>query len=156
MTTRRIAMGMDVYGVKPTAAEGEYFRRNVWGWRPLADLCLELAPDECSGCTYWHTNDGDGLDDIGAKRLSAKLLVLIADGSVKAYIAIREAAIANLPRETCPRCKGTGNSSNRDERCKFCDGNGTVKAFAAHYGVTEECVKEFASFLATCGGFSIC
>ncbi|QOR55575.1 MAG: hypothetical protein UMS36scaffold28_65 [Phage 59_13] len=28
-------MGMDVYGVKPKSKQGEYFRNNVWSWRPL-------------------------------------------------------------------------------------------------------------------------
>ena len=38
-------MGMDVIGLKPTSKEGEYFRNNVWWWGPLADYCMEVAPD---------------------------------------------------------------------------------------------------------------
>ena len=34
-------MGMDVYGNK----NGAYFRRNIWGWRPLAELDCKLEPD---------------------------------------------------------------------------------------------------------------
>jgi hypothetical protein len=29
-------MGMDVYGKEPKSDKGEYFRNNVWWWRPLA------------------------------------------------------------------------------------------------------------------------
>ena len=28
-------MGMDVYGERPRTNKGEYFRNNVWWWRPL-------------------------------------------------------------------------------------------------------------------------
>jgi hypothetical protein len=34
-------MGFDVYGKAPTAREGEYFRRNIWGWHPLELQALE-------------------------------------------------------------------------------------------------------------------
>ena len=31
-------MGMDVYGENPKNEKGEYFRNNVWWWRPLGDF----------------------------------------------------------------------------------------------------------------------
>ena len=52
-------MGMDVYGKAPTAEVGEYFRRNVWGWRPLWDMCLDLFPELTEKVEYGHSNDGD-------------------------------------------------------------------------------------------------
>jgi hypothetical protein len=66
-------MGFDVYGKAPTAREGEYFRRNVWGWPPLAYLVTTLCPDEAAACQRWYSNDGDGLDAAGAAALAAKL-----------------------------------------------------------------------------------
>ncbi len=80
-------MGMDVFGNKPTAPQGEYFRRNIWYWHPLAELCLELAPDECSPCEYWHSNDGDGLDAAQSVLLAQRLQQLVSDGSVAKHIA---------------------------------------------------------------------
>lgn len=56
-------MGMDVHGRAATTKEGEYFRRNVWGWHPLADLTTAIAPELCAKIKYWHTNDGDGFDN---------------------------------------------------------------------------------------------
>ena len=31
-------MGMDVYGLEPRKEKGEYFRNNVWWWRPTLGL----------------------------------------------------------------------------------------------------------------------
>ena len=35
-------MGMDVYGIAPEKEWGEYFRSNVWWWRPLWDYTAEI------------------------------------------------------------------------------------------------------------------
>jgi hypothetical protein len=40
-------MGMDVYGKDAVSEKGEYFRNNVWYWRPLWNYCIEVAPDLC-------------------------------------------------------------------------------------------------------------
>ena len=56
-------MGMDVYGRNATTKEGEYFRRNVWGWHPLAEFCQAIAPELCAKFEHWHSNDGDGFDN---------------------------------------------------------------------------------------------
>ena len=38
-------MGMDVVGRNPSAEAGEYFRANVWSWRPIHDLIVQLCSD---------------------------------------------------------------------------------------------------------------
>ena len=88
-------MGMDVFGNNPTSEEGEYFRRSVWSWRPLAELVTELCPEETAACEAWQSNDGDGLDEAGAKKLAARLCDLLASGTVKAYCE-------NLPADLAP------------------------------------------------------
>ena len=55
-------MGMDVIGVQPKTETGEYFRNNVWYWRPLATFIQDVYPHIAEKCTYWGSNDGDGLD----------------------------------------------------------------------------------------------
>ena len=65
-------MGMDVYGVDPTTEDGAYFRRNVWGWRPLWTLVECIAEDvefEAIADVSGHFNDGDGLGAIDSVRL---------------------------------------------------------------------------------------
>jgi hypothetical protein len=63
-------MGMDVYGRNPTSKEGEYFRNNVWWWRPLAEYCMEVAPEIAARCEGWHYNDGDGLNGLDSGALA--------------------------------------------------------------------------------------
>ena len=50
-------MGMDVYGIAPTSERGEYFRNNVWWWRPLWDYCCEVD----SEWYLYHFYDVDNL-----------------------------------------------------------------------------------------------
>jgi hypothetical protein len=38
-------MGMDVFGRNPDSKAGEYFRANVWSWRPIHDLIIWLCSD---------------------------------------------------------------------------------------------------------------
>jgi len=41
-------MGMDVYGKAPANETGEYFRANIWSWRPINQLIGEtkVLPEE--------------------------------------------------------------------------------------------------------------
>lgn len=172
-------MGMDVFGQKPRSKKGEYFRNNVWWWRPLAELCLELAPEICGACQYWQSNEGDGLDDAGAKALATVLEEAIASGLVATRVAAREAWLQNLPDEPCGQCDGTGvrrdavgiegghpdmlvveppDHPRLGQRgwCNGCRGRGTVRPFITHYPSSVENVAEFAAFLKDCGGFQIC
>jgi hypothetical protein len=38
-------VGMDVVGRQPSSKAGEYFRANVWAWRPIHALIVELCSD---------------------------------------------------------------------------------------------------------------
>lgn len=170
-------MGMDVYGRKPTAKVGEYFRNNVWWWRPLAHLCNELAPDICAKCTYWQSNDGDGLDEEGALALAAVLECALADGTIDKFVKENDEYLASLPDEPCKLCDGTGVRTDElaksagmvDEvinepghprhgqkgTCNACGGRGHVPPWQTHYCIDAENVREFAAFLGACGGFNI-
>jgi len=171
-------MGMDVYGRKPTSEEGNYFRRSVWGWRPLADLCVTLAPEICSACEHWQSNDGDGLDDKASKRLADLLAQSLSNGAIKAFVELRNATIAQLPNQICNLCEGTGIRTDEmgaqcghperviDEPghprhgekgwCNGCDGRGSKPHWETNYDVDEDDVREFVAFLKDCGGFEIC
>ncbi|MGD9805430.1 MAG: hypothetical protein AB7E81_11605 [Hyphomicrobiaceae bacterium] len=157
-------MGMDVYGKAPTTEMGRYFRNNVWWWRPLADLCQALAPEICSGCTHWHSNDGDGLDESGARALAFVLETRLADGTVARLLAERDKRIAEMPDETCDLCVGAGVRSDRlaiengwhKGPCNACNGKGAVRPWETRYPQDEDNVRGFVAFLKTCGGFEIC
>ena len=110
-------MNYDLHGKKPTAPEGNLFRRKADHWRPIVDLCADLAPKESRACKDWYGSDpGYGLNAKQSERLAQRLEQLFAGGQISAY-------------------------SNR-----FVD---------FRLQSSEESIREFASFLKTCGGFQI-
>ena len=171
-------MGMDVYGKAPISEVGAYFRNNVWYWRPLAQLCLTMAPEICAPCEHWQSNDGDGLDGSGAEALATVLRKRLEDGTIARYVAARDKHLAEMADEACTLCSGTGVRSDaigrehgmpakvihedghpRDGQtgwCNACEGRGQRRPFEANYPCAVENVAEFADFLAACGGFEIC
>jgi hypothetical protein len=167
-------MGMDVVGRNNPDA---YFRNNVWWWRPLWDYCTEVAPELCEEVSG-HYNDGDGLDEEGALQLSAILYMEIDAGRTAEYKADYYARISQLPRVTCGLCEGTGIRTDSvgvdmgmPEKeldaavqiitgrthgwCNACGGEGKTDSWEAGYPFSVENVREFADFLADCGGFHI-
>ncbi len=171
-------MGMDVFG-----NSGAYFRRNVWGWQPLAELVCKLEPKLTRNCKHWHSNDGDGLDGKQSKALAQSLKGMLASGLIAKIIEGRDEALAALPNEPCQHCDGTGirrdeigtddgqpqriigPDTQSDENhprygqtgwCNGCDGRGWKRPTATWYPLTVEDVREFAEFLDDCDGFEIC
>ncbi|RGE19074.1 hypothetical protein [Leucobacter sp. wl10] len=165
-------MGMDVYGKAPTTDAGEYFRNNVWWWHPLADFLLTTYPDLTEACTYWHSNDGDGLDAATSLALAEAIERDLASGKVAEYARRYEAEVGALPDEECTICRGAGIRTDaigqeygydqpRDPDtgkggCNGCSGTGRTPAWETHYPFDAENVKGFAAFLRGCGGFEIC
>lgn len=172
-------MGMDVFGKNPKSEKGEYFRNNVWWWRPLAIYCEDVHPDLTAACEYWHSNDGDGLDEADAEALGHALLADIASGVTAEWSNDYYRRLSELPRRDCELCGTTG--IRRDEVgqemgmpdkalstevailtgrefgwCNACDGVGTMESWEANYPFSVENVQEFAEFLLECGGFQIC
>ena len=162
-----LIMGMDVYGKKPTAPEGEYFRNNVWSWRPLADYVLSTAPrDLTDRCAYWHSNDGAGLDAEDSVRLADILQAEIDAGRTATYERVYASNQERTPNVPCNICAGTGRRLPIPERgagdvatgikCNGCGGEGTVRPYSTMYPFSEENIVNFVRFLRACGGFDIC
>jgi len=155
-------MGMDVYGRKPDAEVGEYFRNNVWWWRPLADYILEVTPAIASKCKYWHSNDGDGLTKTQALALADVLQGEIDNGSCAEYARFRENQHKALPDEPCTICGGTGKRAEPpqtgpgDRPCNVCGETGTRRPWATMYPFSVENVQAFVEFCHHSGGFRIC
>jgi hypothetical protein len=173
-------MGFDVIGKNPTSEVGSYFRNNVWWWHPLADYCIRVAPDICAKCTYWHSNDGDGLGLCDSVKLADALDAEIASGACARFSRVYAKAQKALPRETCSFCGGSGirtdavgieggwpdrivtvekgdepNNPRAGQKgsCNSCKGWGTRKSFSYPFSV--ENVREFSKFLRDSGGFEI-
>jgi hypothetical protein len=58
-------MGMDVCGKNPSSPAGEYFRANIWSWRPIHALIVQLCSDLLDADTLRALgfNDGAGPTD---------------------------------------------------------------------------------------------
>ena len=158
-------MGMDVIGQKPTSKKGEYFYRNVWWWHPLAEYCIEIAPEIAARCKGWHYNDGDGLNGQDSAALADALEEEIRSGRCGAFAESLKAELTALPNERCPFCEGTGVRVPAPERsagdtatglkCNICDGSGVTRPGICAFPFKVENVQAFVNFLRGCGGFSI-
>jgi len=154
-------MGMDVYGQNPKNKSGEYFRNNVWWWRPLAIYVCNIAPDITNHCENWQTNDGDGLNETRSIQLAKKIKKDIASGTASIYEQTYQNRMQDMPDEKCTFCNGTGYRKNlpgyggETKPCNGCDGVGQVRPIDTEYPFELSNVKEFANFLENCGGFEI-
>jgi hypothetical protein len=172
-------MGMDVYGKNPASEVGHYFRRNVWGWHPLWEFVENVHPEIAELVEHAHSNDGDGLDAENSSALAKLLMEDYESGKVSEYVVERNKAISEMEMPTCHICEGTGirsdqlgieNGQTEKELpadiaiivgrtkgwCNGCNGVGKTEPWEASYYLEPEDVKEFAEFLAECGGFEIC
>jgi hypothetical protein len=174
-------MGMDVYGVKPKSKAGEYFRNNVWWWHPLWDYCsakhIDIIGEHLA--EHGHYNSGYGLSEERARELGEALLADIEAGITAQWKVDWDSQIAQIPRETCFICHGSGirddelgKENGQDTKeldpelaillgrthgwCNGCNGEGLRDSWASNYPFEVENVKEFAEFLLECGGFEIC
>jgi hypothetical protein len=147
-------VGMDVYGRKAKDEKGEYFRCNVWWWRPLWKYCEQVVPIICGKVEGAQFNQGEGLDDADSAALASSLRVEIESGRTAEYAKeYKEWRDSLPPRGQCTSCKGTGEYEAMT--CLSCGGKGVLCAWDAEYEFNVETVAEFADFLESCGGFEI-
>ena len=150
-------MGMDVYGNKPKSEKGDYFRNNVWWWRPLWNYCATSAPELIDKETYVSGtyNDGKGLNAMKAAKLGVKLLTLIEDGSCATYKRERDLWLEALEDDNCCVCNNNNRGHKKKEGCFACKGKGTKDNWHKSYPFDVKNVEEFAKFLIDSGGFEI-
>ena len=150
-------MGMDVFGNKPKNEKGEYFRNNVWWWRPLWDFCLDCYPDLAGKVRDGHCNSGHGLNAVDSKKLAKLIKQDLESGKVHQYSIDRKAYLDSLPLQNCEYCSATGirNDEHVKGTCNACHGSGQVKSWATEYPFDVDNVIQFQEFLDNCGGFSI-
>lgn len=122
-------MGMDVNG-----RSGNYFRANVWSWRPIHQLCAELNERHNLGLDLagWGFNNGAGLRN-------QKDCDKLAD-AIEAEVTKPDA-----PKEYSVNCGMWVNANGT-----FADGPGTGTRSAHHTDL--EHILEFVKFLRECGG----
>ena len=152
---------------------GDYFRNNVWWWRPLASYVIKFT-----GCidendqVAWSENGGHEVDDQTAKQIHNQLKVLIESGHTKKFENDYEKERLKAEKH---------NDKVEKELEKFCKsvekklGKTNLapmnfpkadhdkweriyhkKKWHASYPFSVENVKEFAEFCRFSGGFKIC
>lgn len=157
-------MGMDVYGKAPTTDRGTYFRANVWYWHPLATILQDRYPSITEHCTYWHSNDGDGLDETHALALADALRADLDSGALATEIVTRQLALDALPSEPCYLCNATGTRTDDLAKqygmtavggCNACNGTGNRRPMDTWYHPDLALMREFEAFARESGGFTI-
>lgn len=171
-------MGMDVIGKNKNSEVGSYFRRNVWGWRPLWQYVEIVHSDLAAKVEYGQSNDGDGLNAGDSRELARRLREDLEFGVADRYILERNEVLAEMPRESCDLCHGTGIRDDEVGKefghptqelapevqivtgrthgyCNACSGYGDKPNWETHYWLERNDLKEFADFLAECDGFEI-
>ena len=152
---------------------GDYFRNNVWWWRPLWNLVCASCDDiltekDMSGGSY---NDGHKISKTKATRIGKRLSKLLADGTIneidkseslrrakaKAYNGEIEEQLSDLRGKVkeehgenlVPADYPEPHKSEWDRIYK-------KKKWEADYPFDKENVKDFATFCLQSGGFEIC
>ena len=150
-------MGMDVYGVEPYTKEGEYFRANVWCWRPLWDYVCEVCSIDEDTQKSGHYNDGHRIDEDKAASIGLVLQSLLKSGLVQKYADHRQKELEALSDDQCKHCEGSGQRNDEyvQGTCNGCGGKGTVRPYETYYPLYVEAVEEFAEFAKQSGGFEI-
>ena len=152
---------------------GDYFRNNVWWWRPLANYVIQFT-----GCidendqVAWNENGGHEVDDQTAKQIHNQLKVLIESGHTKKFEDDYEKERLKaekhndkVEKELEKFCKsvekklGKTNLAPMDFPKKDHDEWERIyhkRKWNASYPFSVENVKEFAEFCRFSGGFKIC
>ena len=143
---------------------GEYFRNNVWWWRPLwafiSVVCDDILTEE--DVERGEYNDGHEINEEKAKVISERLQLYIDNGDAERWGKERQETLDAQEDEECNICDGTGNRQEPPEtgagdvKCNGCQGKGTVRPFNTQYPFDIENVQEFIKFAAQSGGFTIC
>jgi hypothetical protein len=130
-------MGMDVYACNPTDPENDYFRANVWGWRPIHEFmgnaCSHIYGEALDRSMSF--NDGQGIP--------ANQVEECADAMQKDLDSLKD----NYPEFI--------------ETVDYEDG--TVELFVPfddewkdHYKISLSRLQEWIDFVRNSGGFQVC
>ena len=157
-------MGFDISGENPKNEKGEYFRNNVWWWRPLwTYICINCSnildeKDQEAGC--W--NNGTKIVSPKADKIAKKLQETIDNGTAAKYEKEYMTNLKTMGKIDCDICAGTGKRKKVPAtgagkyKCNGCNGTGKTDPFAKSYPFSVENLQEFIEFVKNSGGFRIC
>ena len=101
-------MGFDLMGQAAKSEKGEYFRNNVWWWRPLWMYVVDSCdlPDEIAEQGGW--NNGYVVKHAVAMKIGIKLKHLISQGHTQEFADKYEKERKEAEDVECDICEGTG------------------------------------------------
>ena len=160
-------MGVDISGRKPKTEAGDYFCSNWWGWRPI--LAISEAAMLNSKLDYdtsnWGSNDGKGLRTQKQCDKLADAIELLISNNLNEYLTEDDDRIYIVMGSWCEA--GTGkfipseDSLSLNEQYEYGDilyspivsKNGTM--VESSHGTSLGRLKQWITFLRSCGGFKI-
>ena len=164
-------MGMDVYGRKPKNETGEYFRANVWSWKPIHYLCF-VATQKYEDTTGYDDlipfktlqgmqfNQGDGLRSERKCEFLSQFFQGVVDCFFDPSVIPHEHKVSD----------DLSIGVNKDGEFymdvgRYIDTEGKILSEEegkdpntekqSPYTVTKEHLQEFSEFLKNCGGFRV-
>jgi len=160
-----MTMGMDLFGLNPVSQVGEYFRVNLWYWRPMWLYIEDNFSDLAAKVESSYTNEGYGLDACNSLLLGQKINSHVNGGLAEHYEKNFNSAIADLPLINGVVCHGTGDRVWAEHitqdwirecnGCNGCLGTGLQRDSMSSYTFSADLLKKFSYFLTDCGGFEI-
>jgi len=153
-------MGMDVYGRAPKDKTGEYFRANVWSWRPIHTLMAianhNVKVFDEKTLNLMGSNDGAGLKSQSkcntlADTLEALLknVTVLRDSGMVVSTDVNGKMHYDFKVDPKFAVKKDGSFATEGD-------NVPIEDLRSPYGIDEDYVREFIAFLRSCGGFKVC
>jgi N-acetyl-gamma-glutamylphosphate reductase len=169
-------MGFDLYGERPTG-KGDYFRANVWYWRPIwsfvCEVCSDILTEEDFKRGQYNDNhliEEDRAKDI-AKRLREKMDLARekqkqyeteAPNKEKFNKMLEDAGNfifekISKPKSKLINCPGDMQTHDPEnyERWKTLMHSGNIQFDEMSYPINAKVIEEFAEFAEHSGGFRI-
>ena len=162
-------MGVDISGRNPKTEEGDYFRSNWWGWRPIVILC-QIADEKYKlkiNFDCWGSNDGKGLrTQKQCDKLADALETMLSnDSGYNEFMVDEDDRIQIVLGSWCEAGTGRFIGLEIDDELNEQYEYGTIlySPIVTKDGLVVESahscslshIKNFITFLRGCGGFKI-
>jgi len=160
-------MGVDISGRKPKTEAGDYFSSNWWGWRPILAIseAAMISSKLDYDTSYWGSNDGKGLRTQKQCDKLADAIDLLISNNYNEYLTEDDDRIYIVMGSWCEA--GTGKfvpsdfTASLNEEYEYGDilygpivaENGTM--VESSYSTSLGRIKQWITFLRSCGGFEI-
>jgi hypothetical protein len=160
-------MGVDISGRKPKTEAGDYFASNWWGWRPIVAIS-EAAMINSKldyDTSYWGSNDGKGLRTQKQCDKLADAIELLISNNYNEYLTEDDDRIYIVMGSWCEAGTGKFIGSEREhilnQQYEYGDilyapvvaEDGTL--VESSYSTSLDRIKQWITFLRSCGGFKI-